>query len=475
MKMKKIRNIALGILLVGSVLSCSEDFLTQTPSESLPSEGAFKTTRDVSNGLNGAYYAFGDYKFYGRNVIALGDMASDNCYMTGSSGHMGDIYKYQIVEQLLDLEYIWENGYQVLDRSTRVIIGGKALLASARDKNKNSLNNSISQAYALRALSTFTLVNIFGKPYNTANEGTLGIVLLKDKPIASFEKISRATLKETYALILEDIAKAKEHQALTDAMPCQNYMNKAAIFALEARVKLYMGNYTEAITAAESAIATRKGNMIYDQNAYYAQFTSVTITSEDIFTIGKSEEDNLSANSLNTLYDTYGGLINQQLIDKFAVTDIRNSLFRAVAVGTRGLKYVGLAASAATSNVPVFRLPEMYLILAEAYAQNNNIPEAAKNLLFVAKRNTAIATTTDLPGTKSEILTFVANERQRELFQEGQRWFDLRRTGQKLDRASGLPLIKNYDVSKFCYPIPAYEINASGIVQNPDWSTNLPK
>lgn len=473
--MKKVLNIALGLLLAGTIASCNEEFLTQTPSDSLPSEGAFKTARDVNNGLNGTYYAFSRYQFYGRNVIALGDIAADNCFMTGSSGHFGDIYKYQITEQLSDLEIIWQYGYQVLDRATRVIIGGEELIKTAGDADKSSINNSVSQAYALRALSTFTLANIFGKPYSTANEGTPGVVLLKDKTIAVFEKVSRATLKETFTQILADIAKAKEYQAATTEKPNQYYFNKAAILALEARVKLYMGDNAGAITAAGAAIAARNGSLIYNKDAYFAQFKSTAISSEDIFTIGKSEEDNLSANSLNTLYDTYGGLLTPQLVAMFQTNDIRTVLFKSVATGTRGLKYVGLAASAATSNIPVFRLPEMYLILAEAYAKTDVLDKAAENLLVVAKRNTDIDEVTDLPTTKVDLLKFISDERQRELFQEGHRWFDLRRNGQQLQRTTGSSPVTNYDVFKFCYPIPVNEINASGIAQNDKWADNLPK
>lgn len=473
--MKKLLNIIMGIALVGTIASCSDDFLTHDPSDALPSDGAFKTAKDLGNGLNGAYNAFSYYPFYGRNVVALGDMAADNCYMTGASGHFGDIYKYQITEQLGDLKDIWEYGYQVLDRTTRVIVGGEAMLGKASEEDKKSINSSISQAYALRALSTFTLANIFCKPYNVGNENTLGLVLLKNKPIEITDKISRATLKDTYAQILSDITSAKNAQVAAGITPNQYYFNKAAVFALEARVKLYMFDYKGAISAAEAAIAARAGSLIYDKDAYYAQYTSTAISSEDIFVVGKSEEDNLSANSLNTLYDTYGGLVTPQLINSFGKDDIRNVLFKSITGGVRGLKYVGLPASAATSNIPVFKLAEMYLILAESYANDGNLPKSAQNLLVVAKRNPAVATVADLPSTKVDLLKFVKEERQRELFQEGHRWFDLRRNGEQLQRTSGVMPITNYDVYKFCYPIPVNEINASGILQNDKWFDFLPK
>lgn len=473
----KVRNILLGAFLVGAMVSCSDDFLTYTPSDALPSDGAYKTAKDVSNGLNGAYYTLGYYRFYGRNVVALGDIAADNCYMTGASGHFNEIYRYQIVEQLTDLQYIWQFGYQLLDRTTRVINGGVELVAAGgiSDADKNSINSYISQAYALRALGSFALANIFCMPYNSSNASGLGIVLVNDNPISIDDKISRSSLGETYEQILSDIVSAKEYAGKTTSKVDQYYFNAAAISALEARVKLFMGDYPGAITAAETAIAARNGAIEYDADKYYAQWATTAINGEDIFTISKSTDDNLSANSLNTLYGSYGGLVTPQLAALFAENDIRKSLLNGTGNNIRGLKFMGLSTSAATSNIPVLRLPEMYLILAECYAQTSaDLTLAKQNLFVIAKKNKDITSEDELPGTKENLLKFIAEERQRELFQEGHRWYDLRRTGEIMNRTTGIFTITNYDVSKFRYPIPKNEINASGIEQNAGWADNLP-
>jgi hypothetical protein len=60
------------------------------------------------------------------------------------------------------------------------------------------------------------------------------------------------------------------------------------------------------------------------------------------------------------------------------------------------------------------------------------------------------------------------------LFEEGFRWYDARRTGEKIMAGDGL--YTDFDVSKFVYPIPANEVNAGfGTEQNTDWSSNLPE
>ncbi|MDR0812108.1 MAG: RagB/SusD family nutrient uptake outer membrane protein [Paludibacter sp.] len=468
--MKKIIKIFVIALLSTTFVAC-EDFLNYTPSNAVSDTDAFRSAQDVENALNGVYYTLGRYQFYGRNVVALGDIAADNTYMLGTTGHFDTEYKYTIVTSNPELLEIWEYGYKTIDRAARVIEGGKALLETEiSDDDQKLIKSCIAQSYAIKALSHFTLVNIFGLPYSDTNKSTLGIILVDEKPIAAFEAVSRATVAETYALVLKDINLAKTDINL--AAKEVFTFNAASLSALEARVKLYMKDYNGASSAAQAAIAA-SGELVSDSTTYVDMWSSIASTSEDILTIGKTADDNLSANSLNTLYSNYAGKATSGLISLFAPTDMRLGLFGdGSGEQVRALKYKGLPTSAATSNIPVFRLPEMYLILAEAKAQLSE-SDAVDYLYEIAKRNSELAKT-DIPTDKDELLQFISVERRRELFQEGHRWFDLRRTGEKLTRVGGNWAITNWDVSKFVYPIPQNEINASGISQNDGWNNNLP-
>lgn len=211
-----------------------------------------------------------------------------------------------------------------------------------------------------------------------------------------------------------------------------------------------------------------------DAEKYADMWFSVALTSEDIFTISKTADDNLSANSLNTLYGSYDGKATSGLQELFGENDMRNALFEGKGEQLRALKFDGLPDSKATSNIPVFRLPEMYLILAEANAQLGDTPTAIDNLYAVAKRNPDLKKE-DIPTGKADLLKFISVERRRELFQEGHRWFDLRRTGERMTRVGGNAAISDWDASQFVYPIPTDEVNASGLAQNENWFNALPK
>ncbi len=469
--MKHIFKIFIASILFISITGC-DDFLSFEPSGALNADEAFSNARDIENALNGAYYTLGTYRLYGRNVVALGDIAADNMWMTGSTGHFDQIYKYTIVPTNGEILAIWAYGYYLLDRCTRLINAGNEILAtSITEEDKISINKSIAQAYALKALSHFTLVNVFGLPYSEANRGTVGVVIVDENPIPAFTDISRSTVGEVYDQVLKEINAAKQNIDLADNSVF--YFNAASLAALEARVKLYMKDYQGAITSAQEAITKRNGALVMDPDTYVNMWFDIAATSEDIFTVGKTVDDNLSANSINTLYGSYNGKATSGLIKLFGENDMRLRLFGdGTGEQVRGLKYNGLPTSAATSNIPVFRLPEMYLIIAEAKAHLGQ-SDAVDFVYEIARRNPDLEKS-DIPTEKDALLQFISVERRRELFQEGHRWYDLRRTGELLTRDGGNFQISNWDASKFVYPIPADEVNASGLSQTEGWSDALP-
>lgn len=469
--MNNIKIFTIGAVLTMALASCSDDYFDVRMDQNKTSETSFNTAKDVKNGLMGAYYALGNYRFYGRNVVALGDMAADIANADASSGHFVTLNTYQVTDTEEDLDDIWNYGYKVIDRCMRTINGAEKVLAAGVTQDEEiAINSYLSQCYALRALATFTLTNIFGLPYqaNQTND-QLGVILIKDKPFTVNDKVSRSSVEDCYALVLDDIEKAKalyQDEEEMNGAP-QFYFNLAAIYALEARVNLFMGNYPAAAVAAKNAITARDSEGVKNAD-YAAMWTSNAITAEDIFTITKTVDDNLSANSLNTLYGSYGASVSSTLSSKFQATDCR-----AAVLSKEQYKYCGLAGDKSVSNIPVFRLSEMYLILAECEVHQNNLTNAQSALLFTAKRDSNISSEADLPATKTGLLDFINDERVRELYLEGFRWFDARRQGLKITVAT---TIANYDVAKFVYPIPADEINSGfGAEQNAGWEDNLPE
>lgn len=475
MKIQTILKTALtiGLLLVG-ISGCKMD----TPMHYYVDPNKPKTVQDIQNALTGAYNQFGGTRFCGRNVPALADISAGLSSADPKSGHFKSISEWTFQDTDAYLNSIWSSGYVVIGATTDVINDAKKLLETTdkeKDKDKvKEINSLLMQAYGLKAYSYYVLVNIFAKDV-AQNGATPGLVLVKDAKPAAKEPVSRSSVTDTYAYILELIKAAHEAIAVAGdrAETSPFYINPSAIFAIEAKVNLAMHQNQEAKNAATKALETFGG--INDQD-YLAMWGSLVPSKEVIFTIKKAEDDNLSANSINNLYGSYQATVTPIVTDLVKETDVRFKLIDQDKNSENKIphpcKFDGIPGAGNVSNIPVMRYSEMYIIIAEAEAHLGNIGAGAAALFNVAKRDSALEESTFTFSDKEALLKAVADERVREFFSEGYRLFDLRRTGE----VTTIGGQEDYAICNFAFPIPANEINAGFMTeQNKDWVTLMPK
>lgn len=501
--MKKIYIYLAAFAVTLGLGSCNLDV---QPEDNIDTTDAYKTLTDVRNGLNGAYYALGYYPFLGNYAVAIGDMSAGLSNGSGSSGHFYSFSSWTIDDTQSELEDVWNYGYKVIDRTTRTINGATAVLANESlhlgDGDKANAELYIGQSYGLRALSYYYLVNLFSLPYSATNASTQGLKLITDKTVEPFESVKRSTLQQTYDQIVADIEnaeksfesadnsfKAAESNSTAKSALSAYYFGPMALQALKARVYMCLGDYATAEAAAKKAIEIKgKGDGKYDDKqpsdeSYISMWTSTAITDEDIFTIVKSDNDNLSANALNTLYNSYYCTITDAVTEALGVDqkgnpaskDIRWSLVRenSDGAGLQPAKFDGTPTSQAVSNIPIFRKSEMSLIIAECEARIGSLATAKDYLLYTAKRNPDNVAVVNAITNKDDLLKFISEERIREFFAEGHRFYDTRRMGEKITIPGAT---QPWDIQKFVFPIPAGEVNSgAGITQNDGWENNIPQ
>ncbi len=151
-------------------------------------------------------------------------------------------------------------------------------------------------------------------------------------------------------------------------------------------------------------------------------------------------------------------------------------------------KYPGKGSYPTRNDIKVFRLSEMYFILAECLAQEGNFNGATNSTAAIIKQirdiRNFLPVNQNQPlqvyANATEALTAVLAERRLELCFEAHRYIDIKRlgplTGQTLDRDNtdddilGQPLsIPNNDY-RFTLPIPASEYPANPTIQqNPGY------
>ena len=118
-------------------------------------------------------------------------------------------------------------------------------------------------------------------------------------------------------------------------------------------------------------------------------------------------------------------------------------------------------------------MPELYLIISEAEAVQGHYANAKEALATLLTARYTDFDAASLP-TDTSLVTRIFLERNKELIQQGFRWYDARRWGEKISVSAGA--FKDFDIAKFCYPIPANEINSGyGVTQTENWSATMPQ
>ena len=488
---KSIINSIIAVALTASLASCGDKWLETDMYSGVDSETALDNPTAVQYALNGTYYQLQRYYFAGNYSTILADIASDITYCNTKQGHFNSIYTFTYQPTDTYLLYIWSYGYKVVDNSARVVQAAEKLIPGAEGLDEAYLNVFAAEARCLRAYANLQMVNTFchqAKVNGQDFSGELGLVLV-DEPIEAYAPVKRATVGETYAFIIDDLEKAiaafEEYGDRAEDYD-NHYFGPAAAYGLLARANMYYENWQAAAAAAQAAIETSGvTSLAYTGAEYAALYRNDDSNTESFFSLGIDEMTNWSANSLGTLFTTYGYSPSPYLFSLFGPEDCRLSIMYWNGEDeynnnfSAGKFYFG-GGNPASANNFLINAPEMFLIQAEAYANLNNTSAAQEALFTVAHRNPAIASTADLPSSKDELLAFVHDERARELFQEGFRLWDLRRWNVKANLyATGAPevnwLIKNADCGNIVFPIPADEINAGfGVVQNPNWQATRP-
>lgn len=506
--MKKISILLLSVLTFG-LCSCDLDTL---PYNSIVDEDALQSPSDFKNievglysplrGLNsGAYLKLPELMADGFNAVV------------GYSNTYGDIHRWQFNTQTGDFESMWGSPQGLIGRCNYIIDYAAKVDTTNADvfdaDGKTLVKKVIGEAYFIRAFCIYMMAQYFCADYDakTADAANSGIAYnLTYAPTSDNTKYpARFTLAQTYAQIKSDVNEAKS-RITTKGEPSAAYITTDVITAFEARVALAMDDYSTAIAKATAIINSGTYSLVTDQKSLDDMWRSDGGT-ETIWQLPIPSVNELASQTGSNFLPYSKGSVpdylpTQGLIDLYSAKDHRlKTYFRADEItttnGTIGKikefnKYPDTTAvynalktegSRFQSEPKVFRLAEMYLIAAEAYAQSNDFTNAAKmlNTLEAARIDDYTPQTF---GNLSSLMTEVRNERNRELVCEGFRISDLKRwnlgvtrsTPQQLDLClqPGSAITTNLSRAasdyRMIFPIPKAETDANPqIVQNPGY------
>lgn len=468
--MTKFLNYKVLSLVAGLAVfaSCSKDNLDLAPTTAVNWDVALSSENDLKNALNGAYAGFRDVDLYGRTVPVIGDVMGDNAYQHTTNTNrytLFNAYTFNVTDG--NVLGLWTSSYNVILRANNII-------NSKVDTTGNATVKSLKgQAYAIRALSYFTLVRYFARPY-TDNPNGLGVPI-----VTAFDpeaKPGRAKVSEVYSLILSDLTKAYN---MTTNTAGSSTFGKYSARGLQAKVYLTMGDYENAKTAALDVINNSNFKVV-DSAGYVKYWEDPAVRTdrlETLFEVSSDDVNNLAFDALSYLYSQRGNygdfLVTTELNQKFAATDVRKGVFPVATRGGASVISINKypAISGDRSDTKVLRMSEMYLIAAEAFFKLGDETNARTYLNYIRTRRGLAATT----ATGDALFEEIIDERRRELALEGDRYMDLQRLKRDVVRGTNYPAAARsipYSNFRRILPIPQSEIDANPILkeqQNPGY------
>jgi len=454
--MKNIRILkfaTLSVLFIG-LWGCNSMFEDVAPSTEVSSAAALESEAGI-NGIRTSMYSkmLGSFDltteyFIGPSALADESFnrpgstrfnAQNNAIGTGGTTHIAPFGAYELIQDANLIINAIPDG--VIEDAVRDQFRGEAL--------------------ALRAMSYHALVRAYGYEPTSSNAFGLGTMLrtAATLDLSEAEPKPRSTVAEIYTQILADLTESATLLTANGSVigGANDYVTYEYVLALRARVLLYQGNYSAAVTAAQAAIsaATTGGVTLQSSAADVASMWSkanpealfeLNINASTEAIAGSNTNSGLVAytsdqwvaqvptNTVMDAYDPadfrytgwYGDCIAQQTVGATA-----NSCGDINDEAVSSSKWVGWKGNLVT-NVPYFRISELYLIQAEAAAKATNVAagiaplntlRAARGLAPVAAGDFANAA-----AFEDEIL----NERIRELAFEGHRFWDLKRLGRNV-------------------------------------------
>ena len=377
-----------------------------------------------------------------------------------------------------------------------------------------------AQALAVRAFDYWVLGQCYQFNYayvNPAEARTVPIITELNQDKVASEGAPRATVAEHYEFLLSDINEAITLLTEANIDPASVMSNKpkrmislAVAHGLRARIYLTMHKYAEAADDAEAAIAAFKGRPYTRAEVSVPAFInsddaswmwSIVVASTDRPTTTGICNWPSQMGSFNDGYANVSGWrwCNKKLYESISMSDVRKGWWLNENYTSPNLsaaeqayldQYVGEGSYAANSSdimpytqvkyavaggglggyttgyeVPLMRVEEMYLILAEAQGMSDNVPlglATLKSFVNTYRDPNYNFSTTDAAAFQDEVW----RQRRIELWGEGLAFFDVMRLNKDVDRRGGAAMNDyNYYIKAgdpvLIYCIPLNEVNTN--------------
>lgn len=421
------------LVLIVMVFGCNT--LDQEPQSQISTNAAFANPNSAQGAVNGMYNIL--QGVYDWRVQVISDLASDVSQQIDTWDALINIDEFSATPDNSEIEDLYATLYRLVD-ICNAIIANVDNVPGLDDTKKGDFKG---QAYGLRGIAYFELARFWGGIPGVY--GTDGVVI-RTTPSVGIDESSyatRATLTATYDQSRQDMETALGLLPETrTGVDLRGRVVKATMRAMLSRLHLYLKDYDLAAQYATDVINDTKYSLVKP----YSDIFNKKNTNESIFEVQYNLTDR--SGMRNWYYPaTLGARGGAALHEAF---------YSAISADPLDVRYKMTASRTTTSgktvyyptkwptpnddnNTQIIRIAEMYLIRAEARILGTavDIAGAQSDIDLVRDRAGLGATTA---ATVPDLMDEIMDQRKKEFFAEGHRWFDLIRTGRALSTLSNL-------------------------------------
>lgn len=444
MNLLKTLFILISFYFLNICISCEKLIEVDVPSNQIEIGNVFQDAQTANAALAGLYAGLWDSSPLAGDQTGrfLGTYVDDlDCYATTSIDGGYDLYQNKQIDSNPLIFSYWMNAYQKIYVANSIIEGvDNSTSLSTLDKSRIK-----GEAIFVRSVLFFYLQQIFGDiPIPTTTNYQINQSLTKTVSSEVLTKLE-VDLNQVTSVLSDDYRSSE-----------RIYPNRKVAQLMLAKVYMLQNKWSE----AESILKNISQSPLYQfQNDITKVFTK---TSSHILWQLKPKNNGDGTKEAITYYfsgaapNSYA--LSQNLINSFSSNDLRKqNWIGVVTVGSntwyRAEKYKNRSNNTTEDSI-IFRLEEVYFLLAEVLIQQNKTTEAIPYINATRQR----AGLSSLSGQFSQVnlMDELVLENRKEFFTEmGHRFFDLKRTGRLNTLSTAKPNWKNFHI---LWPLPQKEL-----------------
>jgi hypothetical protein len=447
--------------------SCNK-WLDVDLADKVTEEKLFGTPQGYQEALAGVYSTMASSGLYGQKLTMEDiDVLAQYYNYDGISStyEKWKNYDYQDAGSQGRILAIWRGMYAAISGTNNIIKWAKK---DDKVLNADTKNQVLGEAYALRAYLHFDLIRMFcpdvkkspkvsGIPYNLE----FGVSLPPIYTVEENVQLVVDDLKEAERFLAKDpITLVKPYQIANKDM-ADKYVARINLYgvkALLARVGLMRGDKTNAIKYAKEVIDSERFKLLDFASADKPdQQIDMLFSDEHIFSLRNNKLSDYTISlhypeiTANSTRFAYLPFVNISTLYEGNNDDIRNIKWFSVVNGNF-VKYNVDNKAKFFPKMPMIKLSEMYLILAECYLGKD---DQAAQLYINALRDHRIRNNSHWSYLTMD---YIMQEIKREFVGEGQLWYAYKRLNLGVQTSSGtVGLIPPSD-KIFVFPMPLKEI-----------------